>query len=91
MRPRRTRVVPRLVLGASFIGVLPACALEACGGQTTAKDGGSDAAEDTFLGVFACCFEAGVVAIGFDADADAPTEASEASDDGAPSDGPEGG
>ncbi len=65
---KRPRVVPALVLGASFIGVVPACALGACGGQTSGGDAGTDAQQDTqeeFLGVFAvayCCFDAAVEA-----------------------------
>ncbi len=83
-RARRTaRVVPGLVLSASFLGVVPACALVACGGTET-RDGGADAqvdgvAADAFLGVAAvayCCFDAmGVADVGFvvdAADGDAP-------------------
>jgi len=84
MNARRTRVVPGLVLSASFVGVIPACALQACGGTETAQDGGSDAkadgvaadafkadgvAIDAFLGVAACCFDASVADAGFVVDA----------------------
>ena len=80
MKARRTRVVPGLVLSASFVGVIPACALQACGGTETTQDGGSDAkadsvfkgegvAIDAFLGVAACCFDAGVADAGFIPDA----------------------
>lgn len=80
MKPRRTRVVPGLVLSASFVGVIPACALQACGGTESAQDGGSDAkndgvaqpdgvANDAFLGVAACCFDASVADAGFIPDA----------------------
>jgi hypothetical protein len=86
---KRTRIVPSLVVTASFIGVIPACALGACGGSTTSQDGGGgDAKNDQFFGVAAvamCCFDAmGVADVGFvqdapndsttDATGDAPTE-----------------
>ncbi len=84
---KRTRIVPSLVVTASFIGVIPACALGACGGETTTQDGGGDAKVDQFLGVAAvamCCFDAmGVADIGFvpdaplDAVGDAPADAKE--------------
>jgi hypothetical protein len=81
---KRTRIVPSLVVTASFIGVIPACALGACGGATTADDGGADAKfndgvaadafkNDVILGVAAvamCCFDAmGVADVGFIPDA----------------------
>lgn len=44
---KRTRIVPSLVVTASFVGVIPACALGACGGTTTADDGGADASKDS--------------------------------------------
>ncbi|HEY1956071.1 MAG TPA: hypothetical protein VGH28_10665 [Polyangiaceae bacterium] len=85
MKARRTRVVPSLVLSASFVGVIPVCALQACGGTETAQDGGSDAKvdgvaadafqSDVFLGVAACCFDAMSVADSafvLDASSDAP-------------------
>lgn len=70
-----TRVVPALVLSASFVAVIPAC-----GGATTSNDAGSDAASDVLYGVAAvayCCFDSGVADIAFipDADADAATDA----------------
>ena len=83
---RTVRVVPSLVLTASFVGVVPACALMACGGTDQTTDGGSDAKNDiqfsvadVGFGVAACCFDAnGVADVGFivpDADAsDAPGE-----------------
>ena len=85
---KRTRIVPSLVVTASFIGVIPACALGACGGTTTTQDGGGgDAKQDQFLGVAAvamCCFDAmGVADVGFIPDApndvtsDAPADANE--------------
>lgn len=85
MSPRRTaRVVPRLVFSASFIGVVPACALVGCGGTTTSQDGGSDAqfaVADVAFGVAAvayCCFDAGVADAGFVIDAsDAAVDASD--------------
>ena len=43
---KRTRIVPSLVVTASFVGVIPACALGACGGTTTADDGGADGSQD---------------------------------------------
>lgn len=86
---RRTRVVPGLVLSASFVAVVPACALVACGGLETGRDGGSDAQNDILFGVAAVgfctfCDAMGVADIGFIPDADAH-EAD------APSDAPEGG
>lgn len=75
-----SRVVPSLVLSASFVGVVPACALMACGGSETPTDGGTDSgkdvllgvASDAFLGVAACCFDAmGVADVAF---ADAPAD-----------------
>ena len=74
---KRTRIVPSLVVTASFIGVIPACALGACGGTTGSQDGGGDAKVDQFLGVAAvamCCFEASLP------DGDASDATSEASD-----------
>ena len=44
---KRTRIVPSLVVTASFVGVIPACALGACGGTTTADDGGADGSKDS--------------------------------------------
>jgi hypothetical protein len=87
---KATRVVPGLVLSASFIGVIPACAIEGCGGTEVAQDGGSDAHLDGVaaeaFGVAAvayCCFDAmGVADIGFVVDAAAANDA--------PSDGAEG-
>lgn len=73
MKRTRTRIVPSLVVTASFVGVIPACALGACGGTTTTQDGGGDAKTDQFLGVAAvamCCFDAmGVADVGFIPDA----------------------
>ena len=78
---KRTRIVPSLVVTASFVGVIPMCALEACGGTTSTQDGGGDATNDQFLGVAAvamCCFEASLP----DGDAsDANAEASDAPSD----------
>ena len=70
---KRTRIVPSLVVTASFVGVIPACALGAGGGPTTTQDGGGgDATNDQFLGVGACCFDAmGVADVGFIPDAPA--------------------
>jgi hypothetical protein len=79
---KRTRIVPSLVVTASFVGVVPVCALEACGGATTAQDGAADAKEE-FLGVAAvamCCFDAMTVAdAGFVPDA--PDDVSDAKGD----------
>ena len=78
---KRTRIVPSLVVTATFVGVIPACAIEACGGTTTTQDGGGDAKVDQFLGVAAvamCCFDAmGVADVGFipDSTSDAPKDA----------------
>jgi hypothetical protein len=70
---KRTRIVPSLVVTASFVGVIPMCAIEACGGSTTTQDGGGDAKADQFFGVAAvamCCFDAmGVADVGFIPDA----------------------
>ena len=84
---KRTRIVPSLVVTASFVGVIPACALGACGGATTTQDGGGDAKTDQFFGVAAvamCCFDAmGVADVSFVPDApndvisDAPSDANE--------------
>ena len=43
---KRTRIVPSLVITATFVGVIPACALGACGGTTIADDGGADGSKD---------------------------------------------
>ena len=71
---KRTRIVPSLVVTATFVGVIPACALGACGGTTTSQDGGGgDAKVDQLLGVAAvamCCFDAmGVADVSFVPDA----------------------
>lgn len=83
---KTVRVVPSLIFSASFVGVVPACALTACGGSEQPADGGSDVTNDiqfsvadVGFGVAACCFDAnGVADVGFivpDADAsDAPGE-----------------
>jgi hypothetical protein len=84
---KRTRIVPSLVVTASFVGVIPACALGACGGTTiSSDDAGGDAKggdakgdavtqPDHFLGVAAvamCCFDAsGVADAAFVVDGDA--------------------
>jgi len=75
MMKKRTRIVPSLVVTASFIGVIPACALGACGGTTGSQDGGGDAKVDQFLGVAAvamCCFDA--MGVADSAFADAPSD-----------------
>ena len=54
---KRTRIVPSLVVTASFVGVIPACALGACGGTTTSVDGGGgDAKQDQLNGVADAAF-----------------------------------
>jgi hypothetical protein len=83
---KRTRIVPSLVVTASFVGVIPMCAMQACGGSTTSQDGGEDAKVDQILAV-ACCFGVadgafGVADVGFGvADVgfvpDAPTDVKE--------------
>jgi hypothetical protein len=81
MARKRTAVVPRAVLGASFGGVIPACVLagiQACG--TTTNPPGVAA-------VAYCCFEASV----HDADASDATETDAPSDGGDANDAPEGG
>ncbi|HEX4512500.1 MAG TPA: hypothetical protein VGH87_02830 [Polyangiaceae bacterium] len=93
MMKKRTRIVPSLVVTASFVGVIPACALGACGGATTTQDGGGDAKADQFLGVAAvamCCFDAmGVADVGFIPDAPLDVNGDVAAD--APEDAKEGG
>jgi len=83
---KRTRIVPSLVVTASFVGVIPACALGACGGTTSSQDGGGDAKTDQFLGVAAvamCCFDAmGVADVGFVPDANDATADSDAAEGG---------
>jgi hypothetical protein len=76
MRPRKApRLVPKLVLGATFVAVVPACALVACGGSISGGDGGpGDAQSEILLGVAAvayCCFDAtmGVADVAFIKDA----------------------
>ena len=81
-----SRVVPSLVLSASFVGVVPACALVACGGTETPSDGGADSGQDVLLGVADvgfgvaavayCCFDAMSVAdVAFaDGPADGPSD-----------------
>jgi hypothetical protein len=80
---KRTRIVPSLVMTATFVGVLPAC-----GGTTSSDDGGSDGSNDVVyqgvadvgFGVAAvayCCFDSGVADAAFippDAPSDAPGE-----------------
>ena len=60
---KRTRIVPSLVVTATFVGVIPACALGACGGATTADDGGADAKADQLFtdGVAADAFKNDVI------------------------------
>lgn len=96
-RARKTaRVVPSLVLTASFVGVVPACALVSCSdGQGTGQDvyAGGDVADVAFRGggdVAACCFDAnfGVADAGFVVDADA--DASDDSPSDAANDSPDG-
>ena len=95
---RKSNIVPGLVLGASFTGVVPAVAITACSGQDPVTN-----LDNKYLGVAAvayCCFEAGVAADAFvmDASKDAPKEATgDAPDTGSdapidsPGDSPEGG
>ncbi len=85
-RTKTTRIVPGLVMTATFAAVIPSC-----GGTTAAQDGGSDAKQDVMFGVADvgfgvaavayCCFDSGVADVGF-----IPPDASDA-----PNDGPEGG
>jgi hypothetical protein len=58
-RRKKTALVPRIVLGASFIAVVPACALTACGGPDPILQLGI-----TFgvAAVAFCCFDATAVA-----------------------------
>jgi hypothetical protein len=62
-RPKPRRFVPRGVLGMAIVGVVPACAIQACGGADfSAADGGEESssggvAVDAFgPGVAATCF-----------------------------------
>jgi hypothetical protein len=79
-RTKVARIVPSLVMTATFATVIPSC-----GGTTVAQDGGSDANNDVMLGVADvgfgvaavayCCFDSGVADAGFippDAPSDAP-------------------
>jgi hypothetical protein len=47
------RFVPRVVLGMGIVGVVPACAIQACGGGTFAP---ADAGQDQVFTVAATCF-----------------------------------
>lgn len=71
-KKRKLAIVPSLVLGASFVAVIP---MTACGGSTVdMKDADTkDVRPDTFFGVGAvayCCFDGGVADVGFTGDAD---------------------
>jgi hypothetical protein len=81
---KRTRIVPGLVMTATFAAV---SVVPACGGTTVSGDGGSDAKADIVNGVADgafgvaavayCCFDAmGVADVGFvpDAPSDAPDD-----------------
>ena len=93
-RARKTaRVVPSLVLTASFVGVVPACALVSCSDGQGGGGTGFDVAEAAFrpgADVAACCFDAnfGVADAGFVVDADA--DASDDSPSDAANDSPDG-
>lgn len=76
-RSRKTRVVPSLVLTATFVGVIPACALAACGGQTTSQDGGSDANNNDVFSVADIGFIPDATPADADAETDAPSDAQE--------------
>jgi hypothetical protein len=74
---KRTRIVPSLVMTATFAAVIPSC-----GGTTDAQDGGKDGSSDVLKGVADvgfgvaavayCCFDAmGVADAAF---GDAPSD-----------------
>jgi hypothetical protein len=89
-KKRHAAFVPRVLLGAAAIGVIPACAIAACGGETSSQPEGLDS------GVIALAmvgFDAArdrdgdpdveIVAlamVGFDAAADADADARDATD-----------
>ena len=85
---KRSALVPRIVLRAGFVSVIPACALAACGGPDPLLDFVDvpfGVAADAFFGVAADAF-LGVAADAFmhvDASTEASTDAAlDASDDG---------
>lgn len=92
-RAKAVRVVPSLVLTASFVGVVPACALVSCSdGQGNGNDVwvGGDVAAEAFGfpdGVAYCCFDAmGVADVAFKpdgADANTSDAPEDVSNDGA--------
>jgi hypothetical protein len=91
-RKRRSAIVPGLVLGASFVAVVPAIA---CSGPGTDPITNMRNIQYGVAAVAYCCFEGGGVAmIGFDAeagkDASSEADAPDAPAD-APSDSKEGG
>ena len=60
------RIVPKLVFGATFVAVVPACALVACGGSVTGDDGGPDIIYPPAVAY--CCFDPmGVADVAFKA------------------------
>ncbi len=85
---KRLRIVPRVVFGATFVGVVPVCvAAVACGGSTTTGtrgDAASDANNDVqFLGVGAACFDACPQGVAVDAFAGGDAAGDGAADTGA--------
>lgn len=95
MRCKRVpNIVPPLVLSATFVGVVPACALVSCGSSPTDRDqdvlfGGDVAAmfdhkdvHQPIDAVTTCCF--GVADATFDV-IDEPTDAADDADDAAES------
>jgi hypothetical protein len=61
-RKKRQRFVPRVVLGMGIVGVVPACAIQACssGSLTQAQDAGNG--RETGFGVADSAFAQGVAA-----------------------------
>jgi hypothetical protein len=85
MRRRRVpNIVPPLVLSATFVGVVPVCALVSCGSSPTNQDVkiGYDVAEIGFGpdAVAICCF--GVADVTFGDVIEEPTDAADETDEG---------
>jgi hypothetical protein len=79
-RRKKTALVPRIVLSASFVSVIPACALSACGGPDPILQLGGGIPFGVAAVAF-CCFDGGVADIAFTFDA---TKGIDATVDAAP-------